>query len=196
MLIMKKTLVFATGNPNKVREVRELIGEEYELKSLKDIGCEEEIPEIEPTLEGNALLKARYVKENYGLDCFSEDTGLEIKALNGEPGVYTARYAGEEKDPQANMDKALRLLQEKENRSAQFRTVVALILDGKEHLFEGVAKGTIAEEKQGEKGFGYDPIFVPEGYKESFAQMDADLKNSLSHRGKAIRKLQAFLQQK
>ena len=193
---MKKTLVFATGNPNKVREVRELIGEEYELKSLKDIGCEEDIPETEPTLEGNALLKARYVKEHYGLDCFSEDTGLEIHALNGEPGVYTARYAGAEKDPQANMDKALRLLQDKDDRSAQFRTVVALIMDGKEHLFEGVAKGTIAKEKLGEKGFGYDPVFVPAGHGQSFAQMDADLKNSLSHRGKAIKKLQAFLQQK
>jgi len=189
-------LVFATGNPNKVREVRELIGEEYELKSLEDIGCTEEIPETQPTLEGNALQKARYVKENYGLDCFSEDTGLEIDALNGEPGVFTARYAGDAKDPQANMDKALNLLQEKTDRSAQFRTVVALILNGEEHLFEGVARGTIAESKQGEKGFGYDPIFIPKGHEQSFAQMDADLKNSLSHRGEAIRKLQVFLQQK
>jgi len=187
------TLVFATGNSNKVREVNEMLGDQYFIKSLKDIGCDVDIPETSPTLEGNALQKARYVKENYGLDCFSEDTGLEIDALNGEPGVYTARYGGPEKDADQNMDKALQNLEGKTNRGAQFRTVLALIKDGKEYLFEGICRGTIRTKKSGGGGFGYDPIFEPEGFKITFAEMEKADKNAVSHRGKAVRKLIEFL---
>lgn len=190
---MSKILVFATANPHKVREINELLGDRYLIKSLKDIGCHDDIPETQPTLEGNALQKARYVKEHFGLDCFAEDTGLEIAALNGEPGVVTARYAGESKDPAANMDKVLRLMQNTDNRVAQFRTVIALILNGEEHLFEGIAKGHIAIAKQGTAGFGYDPIFIPAGFHTSFAEMSAAEKNTISHRAKAVQKLEEFL---
>lgn len=190
------TIVFATGNPNKVREVNQMLGNQFLIKSLVDIGHTEDIPETSPTLEGNALLKARFVKEHYGLDCFSEDTGLEIDALDGEPGVYTARYAGDAKDADANMEKAIKNLEGKANRGAQFRTVLALILDGEEHLFEGICRGTIREEKSGEGGFGYDPIFEPDGYDITFAEMDKETKNAISHRGKAVRKLIEFLKKK
>lgn len=187
------TIVFATGNPNKVREVNEILGDQFTIKSLKDIGHLDDIPETSPTLEGNALLKARFVKDNYGMDCFSEDTGLEIDALEGEPGVLTARYAGEQKSNADNIAKVLKNMTGQSNRNAQFRTVIALILNGNEHLFEGICRGTIRTEKSGEGGFGYDPIFEPEGRGLTFAEMDKAAKNEISHRGKAIQKMIAFL---
>lgn len=191
-----KTLIFATSNPNKVKEVKEILGNEYQVKSLVDIGCHEEIPETAPTLEGNALQKARYVKERYGLDCFSEDTGLEVTALNGAPGVYTARYGGPEKDPNQNMSKLLHELKNKSDRSARFRTAMALIIGNEEHVFEGIAPGVIAKERSGAEGFGYDPIFIPDGYDISFAEMGKSEKNKLSHRAKALEKMIRFLKDK
>jgi XTP/dITP diphosphohydrolase len=188
-----KNLVFATGNPNKIKEANDLLPADLEIKGLKDIGCTEDVPETSPTIQGNALQKARYVFENYKVNCFSEDTGLEIDALNGEPGVYTARYAGEARDKEANMAKAIANLEGKSNRGAQFRTVIALIIDGEEHTFEGIARGTIAMQKQGTEGFGYDPIFIPAGFDRSFAQMTQTEKNEISHRGQAVRKLVKFL---
>jgi len=192
---MKPTLVFATGNPNKLKEVRALIGHKYTIKGLSDIGCTKDIPETSDTIEGNALLKARYVKEHYQLDCFSEDTGLEVDALAGAPGIYSARFAGPQKDADDNMDLLLKKLQDEDNRAAQFRTVVALILNGKEYTFEGIIRGHIAPRRLGDKGFGYDPLFIPEGYATSFAQMEQKNKNVISHRGRAIQKLQDFLDQ-
>lgn len=188
-----RSLVFATSNPHKVREVNQLLGDQFEIRSLKDIGCSEEIPETQDTIKGNALQKARYLKQHYDQDCFAEDTGLEIDALDGAPGVYTARYAGPQRDPQDNMQKVLDELADTSVRSARFRTVIALILDGKEHVFEGIAEGTIAEQLSGAKGFGYDPIFVPQGYDQTFAEMDATEKNAISHRGKAVDLLARFL---
>lgn len=172
-----------------------MLDDSFEIVSLKSIGCEEDIPETQPTLEGNALQKARYVKENYGADCFSEDTGLEIEALGGAPGVITARYAGPERDPDANMDLVLQKLQDKTNRKAQFRTVIALIINGEEHLFEGIVTGRIAHEKRGAGGFGYDPIFIPDGYEQTFAELSAEIKNDISHRARATRKLIGFLKE-
>lgn len=192
---MNPTLVFATGNSNKLKEVRALIGHMYDIKGLKDIGCTEDIPETSDTIEGNALLKARYVREHYQLDCFSEDTGLEVDALAGAPGIYSARFAGPQKDANDNMDLLLQKLAGQPHRDAQFRTVVALMLAGKEYTFEGIIRGEIATERHGDQGFGYDPLFIPEGYNQSFAQMDQQVKNEISHRGRAIRKLQAFLEQ-
>lgn len=186
-------IVFATHNPNKVQEIQALMGSEYQFLSLSDIGCHEDIPETQPSIQGNALQKARYVYEKYQMNCFAEDTGLEVAALDGAPGVHTARYAGPEKDPQANMQKLLAALESKNDRSAQFRTVIALILEGEEHTFEGIAPGKIAESQQGEQGFGYDPIFIPEGETRSFAQMAMAEKAAMSHRGKATRLFQAFL---
>ena len=191
----QKTLVFATNNQHKVREVQALLGNAYRFLSLADIECQEELPETSDTLEGNALQKARYVRDHYGYDCFAEDTGLEVEALGNEPGVYTARYAGPERSDQANMAKVLSGLQGQDNRRAQFRTVVALILDGREHLFTGIAPGMIASAPRGEGGFGYDPVFIPEGYDTTFAEMAREAKNAISHRGKAIQQLQAFLLQ-
>lgn len=188
------TLIFATHNRNKVREVQRIAGKTLNFKGLLEIGCEEDIPETSPTIEGNALQKARYVFEKYGENCFSEDTGLEIDALEGAPGVYTARYAGDDKDPEANMKMVLEQLRLQPNRTAQFRTVFALILDGKEYTFEGICKGEIAKQKLGEEGFGYDPIFIPAGDTRSFAQMSLDEKSKISHRGIALNKLIAFLQ--
>ncbi len=188
-------IIFATSNPHKVREVKEMLEGQYEVLSLKDIGCEEEIPETSPTFEGNALQKARYVYKNFGYNCFSEDTGLEIDALNGDPGIYTARYAGPDRNAQANMDKALKNLHGKSSRGAQFRTAVALIIDGKEQVFEGIVRGSITHQKSGDGGFGYDPIFQPEGYDITFAEMGKDVKNEISHRGRAIKKLIAFLKE-
>jgi XTP/dITP diphosphohydrolase len=188
-----KKLVFATGNPNKIREVDELLNGVFEVQGLRDIGCPEDLPETSPTIEGNALQKARYVFEHFGVNCFSEDTGLEIDALNGEPGVFSARYAGEAKDPEANMQLVLRKLDGTKTRKARFRTVVALILDGREYTFEGIAEGEIRHEKSGGGGFGYDPIFQPDGYGVTFAEMDSKTKNAISHRGKAIRLLIDFL---
>lgn len=187
-------IVFATNNPHKVAEVNEVLGDAFQIILLQEIGCEEDIPETQPTLEGNALQKARYVKENYGTDCFAEDTGLEIEALNGEPGVITARYAGPSRDPYSNINLVLNKLHNKENRNAQFRTVIALILNGEEYLFEGIVKGTIALEKRGTGGFGYDPIFVPEGYDQTFAELSSEIKSEISHRARATRKLTVFLQ--
>ncbi|MFK8103909.1 MAG: non-canonical purine NTP diphosphatase [Saprospiraceae bacterium] len=189
-----KQLVFATGNPNKVKEVMILLGDRFEIKSLKDLGCHEDIPETSDTFAGNALLKAQYVKTHYQQDCFSEDTGLEVESLQGEPGVYSARYAGADRDAQQNMDLVLQRLQNQPNRKAQFRTVIALIWEGETYLFEGIVKGTIALTKSGSEGFGYDPIFVPEGYDKCFAEMTTAEKNVISHRGRAMKKLLAFLQ--
>lgn len=188
-----ETIVFATANKHKVREVKQLLGSQYEILSLKDIGCEEDIPETQDTIAGNAQQKARYLKAHYGRDCFAEDTGLEIDALDGAPGVYTARYAGPQRDPQDNMQLVLEQLADTNERSARFRTVIALILDGKEYLFEGVAEGNIAEQQSGTEGFGYDPVFIPEGYDQTFAELDSAEKNAISHRGKAVEKLAQFL---
>lgn len=187
-----KEVIFATSNPNKVREVNEMLPH-LTIKSLKDIGCTEEVPETTGTIQGNALQKARYVSENYKVNCFSEDTGLEVEALNGEPGVDTAHYAGPERSADANMALLLTNLEGKESRKARFRTVVALILNGEEHQFEGIVNGTIAQAKMGNGGFGYDPIFIPDGYDTSFAEMDKTEKNKISHRGRAIEKLMKFL---
>lgn len=188
-----KKLVFATNNPHKLEEVAQILGDQIELLSLKDINCDVDIPETADTLEGNALLKARYIQEHYGLDAFADDTGLEIEALNNEPGVYSARYAGEDKSAQANMLKVLEKLNVINNRRAQFRTAISLILNGKKYLFEGIIKGHIIEEKRGEAGFGYDPIFMPDGYDKTFAELGNDVKNEISHRAIAVRKLCEFL---
>lgn len=195
--MMKRKLVFATNNAHKLEEVAAILGEQIELLSLNDIGCHADIPETADTLEGNALLKSSFIFKNYGLDCFADDTGLEVEALNGAPGVYSARYAGGEgHDAQANMLKLLRELEGKENRKAQFRTAISLILYGKEYLFEGVIKGEIIKEKRGDSGFGYDPIFKPEGYDKTFAELGNDIKNKISHRALAVQKLCDFLQQR
>lgn len=190
---MKKKFVFATNNAHKLEEVTAILGKRIELLSLKDIDCYKDIPETADTLEGNALLKAQYVYEHYRMDCFADDTGLEVEALNGEPGVYSARYAGDGHNAEANMLKLLHNLQGVENRKAQFRTVFALIIDGKEHLFEGVVRGEIIATRRGKSGFGYDPIFVPEGYTQTFAEMGNELKNKISHRAIATNKLCKFL---
>lgn len=194
--MMDKKIVFATNNKHKLEEIRAILGTSYQIVSLTEIGCVEDIPETAGTLEGNALLKAQYIKAHYGYDCFADDTGLEVKALNNAPGVYSARYAGESKDSKANMRKVLRELESQSDRSARFRTVIALIIGEKEYLFEGIAKGKLMEEAQGNAGFGYDPIFVPEGYTETFAEMGANIKNTISHRAKAVEKLKAFLDEK
>jgi XTP/dITP diphosphohydrolase len=183
------TLVFATNNPHKAREVEGILGPGFEIRTLKDIGCHEEIEETADTLEGNALLKARYVKEKYGYDCFSEDTGLEVEALGGAPGVHTARYAGESRDPDANIALLLRNLEGRANRRVRFRTIIALIVNGKEILLEGICPGEIATEKRGTGGFGYDPVFIPEGHTATFAELGDDVKNQISHRAKATLQL-------
>ncbi len=188
-------LVFATNNSHKLEEVRQILGDRFEVLSLNDIGCHDDIPETADTFQGNALQKVRYVKEHYGYDCFADDTGLEVKALGGAPGVHSARYAGDH-DSEANMTKLLSELEKKSDRSAQFRTVIALILNGQEVLFEGIVTGKIAHERHyGDGGFGYDPIFVPDGYTETFSQMSSQGKNLISHRGRAVRKLADYLKQ-
>lgn len=186
-------LVFATNNPNKLKEVQEMLSDHIELVSLKDIGCFEDIPETASTLEGNAKIKADHITNKYGYDCFADDTGLEVDSLNGEPGVYSARYGGEEKNAEKNMDKLLINLKGKSDREAQFRTIVTLNLNGKSYDFEGVCKGEIIKERSGSGGFGYDPIFKPNGYDETFAEMSSDEKNKISHRGLAIQKLVSYL---
>lgn len=188
-----KKIVFATNNPHKLREIRAIIHDETEVLSLADIGCHVDIPETAETLEGNALIKAHYVYDNYGYDCFADDTGLEVEALNGEPGVRTARYAGEEQDSKANMRKLLREMEGKTNRTARFRTAIALIQKGEEHLFSGEVRGVISTTPLGEKGFGYDPVFVPEETGMTFAQMGEDAKNHISHRARAVAKLMEYL---
>jgi XTP/dITP diphosphohydrolase len=187
-------LVFATNNPNKIAEIKAQVGDEYSFRSLKEIGCTEEIPETTGTLEGNARQKARYIKDNYGADCFSEDTGLEIDALDGHPGVDTAHFAGPERDATANNAKVLREMGDTSNRTARFRTFICLIIGNEEFLFEGRCEGTIAPAEQGKGGFGYDPIFIPtEGDGRSFAQMSRTEKQVISHRGRAMTKLRDFL---
>ena len=188
-------LVFATNNRHKLNEVRAIVGDRVEVLSLNDIDCHDDIPETADTLQGNALIKAHYIYEKYGVDCFADDTGLEVEALDGAPGVYSARYAGEECDSEANMHKLLHNLTGKNNRNAQFRTVIALIIKGEEKLFNGIVKGTITERKMGESGFGYDPIFVPEGFSDSFAQMSSEMKNSISHRYRATQQLNDYLKE-
>ena len=190
---MKKKLVVATNNAHKLEEISAILGDEMELLSLKDIHCNADIPETADTLEGNAIQKANYIYKNYDMDCFADDTGLEVEALNGAPGVFSARYAGDGHDSEANMQKLLKELEGKENRKAQFRTAICLIMEGKEYLFEGIVKGSIIEEKRGGAGFGYDPIFVPEGYDQTFAELGNDVKNTISHRARAVEKLCAFL---
>lgn len=187
-------LVFASNNQNKIAEIKQMLPNSIELLSLEDIGCTEEIPETANTIEGNAILKANYVTEKYGYPCFADDTGLEVEALNGEPGVYSARYAGEQKNADDNMNKLLENLIDKQNRKAQFKTIIALNINNEQHLFEGIIKGEIISEKRGTKGFGYDPIFVPEGFSRTFAEMEMNEKAILSHRGIATRKLISFLE--
>lgn len=188
-------LVFATNNRHKLDEVKAIVGDNIDILSLNDIDCHDDIPETAKTLQGNALIKARYIYEKYGMDCFADDTGLEVDALGGEPGVYSARYAGDDCNSEANMLKLLQNLTGKNDRKAQFRTVIALIINGEEKLFNGIVKGTITEEKMGSSGFGYDPIFIPEGYSESFAQMSSEMKNSISHRYRATEQLSIFLKE-
>lgn len=190
-------LVFATNNAHKLSEIRAMLGDDIEVLSLADINCHDDIPETADTLQGNALIKARWVRERYGLDCFADDTGLEVDALGGGPGVHTARYAYPDRhDPEANTRKLLAELQNKNDRSAQFRTVIALILNGEEHLFEGIVRGEIAPEERGTEGFGYDPVFIPEETGKTFAELGVDVKNRISHRARAVRKLVAFLTQR
>ena len=188
-----KELVFATNNAHKVAEAKEIIGSKFKIRTLAEIGCHDEIPETADSLEGNALMKARWVKEHYGYDCFADDTGLMVDALDGAPGVYSARYAGPECDSAANVRKLLSELAGVENRTARFSTVVALILDGKESVFTGTVEGSIATEPHGDGGFGYDPVFVPDESGISFAEMSPEAKNAISHRGRAIRAMEKSL---
>ena len=186
-------LVFASNNKNKISELQSMLPHTIKILSLESIGCFEDIPETANTIEGNAILKANYVTEKYGYDCFADDTGLEVSALNGEPGVYSARYAGEQKNADDNMNKLLTELADKNNRNAQFKTVIALNYKGTQKLFTGIAKGTITSEKTGTGGFGYDPIFQPEEYKQTFAELSPMIKNEISHRGKATLQLINYL---
>ncbi|WP_287679968.1 non-canonical purine NTP diphosphatase [Bacteroides sp.] len=191
---MMKKLVFATNNAHKLEEIRAILGDKVEILSLNDIDCHADIPETADTLQGNAALKAQYIYDNYGLDCFADDTGLEVEALNGAPGIYSARYAGGEgHDSEANMKKLLSEMQDKDNRKARFRTVICLIEGGKEHFFEGIVNGSIIRERKGGAGFGYDPVFMPDGYSETFAEMGNDEKNKISHRARAVQKLCEYI---
>ena len=189
-----KQIVFATNNKHKLEEIRNILDNTLNILSLDDINCHEDIPETGSTIEENALIKARYIKEKYGYDCFADDTGLEIKSLNNEPGVYSARYAGNDHNSEKNMQKVLGNLKGKNDRSACFRTCIALITSNNEYLFEGKIEGEIITEKKGESGFGYDPIFVPDGYTQTFAELGNDIKNKISHRALAVKKLINFLQ--
>lgn len=189
-------LVFATNNKHKLDEVRKITSHHpVEIVSLAEINCFDDIPETADTLEGNALQKAHYIQEKFGLNCFADDTGLEVEALNNAPGVYSARYAGLGHDSEANMKKLLKEMEGKENRKARFRTVIALVWNGKTYTFEGIVNGTITTAKRGENGFGYDPIFIPEGYDQTFAELGDNIKNQISHRAKAVEKLDEFLTQ-
>jgi len=197
-----REIIMATNNAHKLEEVRQILGDEFLVKGLAEIGCHEDIPETADTLEGNALQKARYIHDHYGMDCFADDTGLEVKALEGSPGIYSARFGamngyGESHDAEANIQCLFDRLEEAEDRTARFRTVVALVMNGEEHLFEGIVEGEILMQKVGEGGFGYDPVFAPvEAGGLSFAQMSAEAKNTISHRGRAIMKLVEFLKNK
>ena len=188
-------ICFASNNEHKLTEIRQLVGNQYQIVSLAEIGCTQELPEEQNTLEGNSHQKAAYVWQNYGVSCFADDTGLEVMALNGEPGVYSARYAGPQRSNTDNIALLLQNLQDKTDRRARFRTSITLILAGQEHQFDGIVTGRIAESAAGEGGFGYDPVFIPDGFSKSFAQMTAEQKNSISHRGRAIQKLVAFLRE-
>ena len=189
-------IVFATNNQHKLSEIRQILGGRVEVLSLNDIGCNVDIPETGSTLEENALQKAQYIYDHYHIDCFADDTGLEVDALNGAPGVYSARYAGDGHDSEANMTKLLNELGENNNRSARFRTVIALIQQGEVHEFEGIVNGEIIRERRGGEGFGYDPIFQPDGYDQTFAELGLDIKNQISHRARATRKFAEYLLKK
>lgn len=186
-------LVFATHNKNKLKEIQALLPTGIALLSLEDIGCTEDIPETSPTIEGNAVQKANYIRERYGCNVFADDTGLEVDALNGAPGVYSARFAGEAKNDRANVEKLLQKLQQIEDRKARFKTVIALKLNGSEETFTGICEGSIGLQPTGNKGFGYDPVFIPEGFSKSFAEMELRQKSDISHRGKAFKQLIAYL---
>jgi len=186
-------IVFASNNLNKIREINNVLGNSFSLLSMSDISMDEDIAENEATLEGNALHKARHIYKAAGMNVFADDTGLEVEALDGRPGVHSARFAGENKDSEANIEKLLTLLENKTNRNARFRTVIALILEGKEYIFEGTVNGVIIGARRGTKGFGYDPVFVPDGKTLTFAEMDLDEKNTISHRARAFEKLKIFL---
>jgi XTP/dITP diphosphohydrolase len=186
-------LVFASNNKNKIKEIQSILPENIKILSLEEIGCHEDIPETADTIEGNAILKADYITQKYGYDCFADDTGLEVNALNGEPGVYSARYAGAQRNADDNMNKLLDALADKQDRSAKFKTVIALNINGEQHLFTGIAKGEITLNKTGNQGFGYDPIFRPENYSETFAELSLETKNKIGHRGKATEQLIDFL---
>ncbi len=188
-----KKIVFATNNQHKLQEVRAIVGQYFDVLSLRDIECNEEIPENGTTFEENALMKAQYIKDNYGYDCFADDSGLEVVALNNAPGVYSARYAGEPSDSQRNIEKLMREMQDKKERSARFRTSIALLLDGEEKLFDGCIEGDIIDVLRGCNGFGYDPLFVPRGYDITFAEMSSEEKNKISHRAIATQKLIEYL---
>lgn len=190
---MNRRIVFATNNVHKLQEIRAMIPEGIKLLSLADIGCHADIPETADTLEGNALIKARYVAEHYGMDCFADDTGLEVETLGGAPGVHTARYAGEAHDTEANIDKLLAELADKDNRKARFRTAIAFIVQQEEHLFEGILEGEIAPVRRGTNGFGYDPVFIPEGTGKTFAELGSDIKNRISHRALAVNQLIEYI---
>jgi XTP/dITP diphosphohydrolase len=186
-------IVFATNNDNKIKEIKNILGSSFNLLSLKDLNIDKDIPENEPTLEGNAMYKARYIHRILKVNVFADDTGLEVDALNGLPGIHSARFAGENKDSEANIEKALSMMDNVLNRKARFRTVIALIFNGEEFLFEGIVNGQIVHEKRGNKGFGYDPVFLPDGKDLTFAEMSLDEKNRISHRAKAFKKLKEFL---
>lgn len=190
---MKRKFIFATNNLHKLEEVQQMLNNQFTLVSLKDMGCVEDIPENEPTIEGNALFKARYIYQKYGKDCFADDSGLEVEVLNNAPGVRSARYAGEGKDSQENMNLLLENLKGKKNRKARFRTVIACVIDGQEFVFEGIINGEIKEQGFGKNGFGYDPIFCPEGYAQTFAELPSEVKNQISHRALAVQKFLLFL---
>lgn len=195
-----KKIVFATNNAHKLSEIKGILGAEFEIVSLSELGCTDDIPETADTLEGNALQKAKYINQKYGVDCFADDTGLEIEALNGGPGIYTARFGtmngyGSDHDADANTHCLLDKLKDSANRKAKFRTVIALIIGGEEYLFEGIVKGEITPEKRGDKGFGYDPVFAPDGYNGTFAELGVDMKNKISHRARAVRLLAEFLKE-
>lgn len=189
-------ICFATNNKKKIEEVNVALGPGFQLVSLQEIGCDEELPETGDTLDHNAFQKARYVKDHFGVDCFADDTGLEVDALDGAPGVYSGRFAGEPRSDERNIDLLLEKMEGKPNRKARFRTVIALILEGEEYQFEGIAEGEILKERVGEKGFGYDPVFQPEGFYKTFAELSLEEKNEISHRGKAVKALIEFLNQR
>ena len=192
---MQHTFIFATNNKHKLEEIQQIVGDKLSILSLQDMNFREDIPENEPTIEGNALYKARFIYNRFGKDCFADDTGLEVVALNGEPGVLSARYAGEEKNYQSNNELLLKNLNPFPNKSARFKTVIACVLEGREYVFEGIIEGTIVNEPKGKNGFGYDPIFQPSGYQQTFAELSEEVKNTISHRARAMESLFMFLQQ-